>query len=185
MTATAHYTSEQLNMFLDGRMAEGDRRRMQDHLSTCTRCRSAFDTLSRIDAALRRLPLAGVGPDFTRSVMDRVLATQRPSFAFRLLEKLPYIFGLLVVLGIMVASFVLTGVFDGSQLEQGRSVATSVAGKAGEVLTGAAGMFTAWLVRYFPFAFGKDSMGVAVFAAAVIAMLAAVDRVVTRKVMQR
>ena len=185
MTATAHYTLEQFNIFLDGRMAEGDRQGMQEHLAVCTRCRSALDNLTRIDAALRGLPVAQVRPDFTRSVMDRILATQRPSFVFRMLEKLPYVFGLLVVLGVMVASFVLTGVFDGSQLDQGGSVATGLAGKAGEVLTGVTGMFTVWLVRYLPFAFGKDSMGVAVFAVAVIVMLAAVDRAVAKKVMQR
>ena len=118
MRNTGHYTAEQFNVLLDGRMAAHDRQQMQDHLSACKECRSVFDSLSRIDAALRELPQVQTREDFTRSVMDRILAKKASPLAFRLLEKLPYIIGLVMVLGIMVASFIISGVFDKSQLGQ-------------------------------------------------------------------
>ncbi len=151
----------------------------------CRDCRSAWESLARMDAALRALPLTTTDPAFTRSVMDRILAKQPLPFGFRLLEKLPYLFGLLIVLGVMVASFVMTGVIDTSELDRTKSVAGGLVNKAGETLDATISAVTAGLVHYLPFAFGKGSMSVAFFAVAVVIVLAAVDRLVGRKVFQK
>lgn len=58
-------------------------------------------------------------------------------------------------------------------------------GKAADTVANSIGVFTVWLVRYLPFAFGKGSMGVAFFAVAIVMMLAAVDRFVGRKILQK
>ena len=180
-----HYTAEQFNLLLDGRMSGREREEVRNHLSLCKSCQSAFDDLSRIDVALRGLPVPETRADFTRSVMN-LIAARRPSpVVFRILEKVPYIIGLLIVLGIMVASFEVTGVFDRSQLDRTKTVASGVADKAGEALAASISGFTAWLVQYLPFAFGKGSMGVAFFVAAVVVMLAALDRWVGRKILQK
>ena len=185
MTTTRHYTAEQWSSYLDGQLAEDERVRMQNHMSDCRDCGQVFRALSHIDTVLHDLPLAETRPDFTRSLMDRILAKKSSPLAFRLLEKLPYALGLALVLGIMIGSFVITGVVDRSQLDQTKGVATGLVDRAGETLSASISAFTTWLVQYLPFAFGKGSFGVAFFAVGVVAMLAAIDRMVARKVVQK
>lgn len=184
-TTALHCTSERLNLLLDAKLAPGEEKEMRDHLSTCRQCRRAFENLSRVDVALRDLPLITTGAGFTRSVMDRILAGPKSSFAFRVLERMSYVFGLTIVLGIMIAAFVLSGVFDQAGIEQTQGVASDVMGRAADTVANSIGVFTAWLVQYLPFAFGKGSMGVAFFAVAVVMMLAAVDRLVGRRILQK
>lgn len=180
-----HCTSEQFNMLLDGRLTGAEEKSVRDHLAVCADCRLASASLARIDSALEALPVVETHPDFTRLLMDRVLAAPKPWFAFWLLEKLSYLFGLLIVLGIMIASFVLTGVFEQTQIDQTKSVATGIADKAGESLASAIGVFTAWLVQYIPFAFGKGSMSMAFFAISIVLVLAAIDRLVGRRLIHK
>ena len=184
-TRALHCTSEQLNLLLDAGLAPAEEKDIRDHLSICSQCSRAFESLSRVDSALRDLPLITTGVGFTRSVMDRILAGPKSSFAFRVLERMSYVFGLMIVLGIMIAAFVLSGAFDQAEIEQTQGVASEVMGKAADTVANSIGVFTAWLVRYLPFAFGKGSMGVAFFAVAIVMMLAAVDRFVGRKILQK
>lgn len=180
-----HFTSEQFNLLLDGELTGAEEKSIRDHFSVCTDCRLAFENLARIDIVLKGLPVAETRPDFTRSLMDRILVVPKSPFLFRLLEKMSYVFGLLIVLGIMIAAFILSGVFEAPQIEQTKSVATGIVDKAGESLATSVGAFTTWLVQYIPFAFGKGSMSMAFFAVAIVIMLAAVDRLVGRKVLQK
>jgi predicted anti-sigma-YlaC factor YlaD len=185
MTNKLHYTSEQFNLLLDGRISGSKEKEMRNHLGDCNDCTAAFENLARIDAMLRDVSVVETDPEFTRKVMDRILVASKSSFAFRLFEKMSYAFGLLIVLGIMIAAFVMTGVFNQSQFDQTKSIASELAGKVGGGVSGSIAEFTSLLVQYLPFAFGKGSMGVAFFAVAVIAMLAVVDKLVGRKVMQK
>ncbi len=182
---TLHYTSEQCNALLDGRLHGPEEQSLRNHIETCKDCRLAFESLARIDAAVRRLPALKVRPDFTRSVMEKVLTVPKSSLAFRFLEKLSYVFGLLIVLGIMIAAFVVTGAFEKTALGHTKTVATGMAEKVGESIAVSISGLTAWLVQYLPFAFGKGSMGVAFFAVAVVMMLAAVDKLVGKRVVQK
>jgi len=183
MKTTAHCTDDQLNMFLDGRLGSDERGPLQAHIDGCTFCMSRLHNLSGVDTAVRRLPLTQAGPAFTRMVMEKLAG--RPPLMFRLLERLPSFVALMVVLGIMVGAFVATGVFENSQLDRARTVAGGMAESAGEAAGRTIGAFTTWLTQYLPFAFGKGSMGVAIFAVAAVVMLAAVDRVVTRRIAQK
>jgi predicted anti-sigma-YlaC factor YlaD len=180
-----HCTTEQFNVLLDGRVIGAEEKDIRDHISVCTECRLAFENLERIDTALCGLPVMETRPDFTRSLMERMLAAPKSPFLFRLLEKISYIFGLFIVLGIMIGAFILSGVFEAPQIERTKSVATGMVDKAGEGLASSIGAFTSMLVQYIPFAFGKGSMGVAFFAVAIVIMLAFVDRLLGRKIVQR
>ncbi|MEK9136811.1 MAG: hypothetical protein AAB393_06780 [Bacteroidota bacterium] len=182
-TKRVHYTLNQLNELVDGRMAADEAQLMRRHMSICIECHAVFASLARIDTSLRNLPLERTSPDFTQLLMERALAAPKAPAMFRLLEKLSYVFGLLIVLGIMIASFVVTGVFDTTQVDQTRSVATGIVDRVGEGLASTVNSFTAMLVQYLPFAFGKGSMSIAFFAVLIVAMLAGVDRVVGRRVL--
>ncbi len=182
---TLHYSAEQFNLLLDGRVPSDEAKAMNDHISGCRECRRMWKDLGTIDAALGQVPLLQARPDFTRSVIDRILIAPKPPFVFRLLENASYLFGLLIVLGIMAAAFVVTGVFTNTEIEQTKNVMSTVASSAGESLATSLGTFNSWLVEYLPFAFGKGSMGIAFFAVLVMIMLAAIDHVVGRRVMQK
>ena len=180
---SVHYTLNQFNELVDGRMGGDEAKLMRHHMSICNECHAAFTSLARIDTSLRNLPLERTSPGFTRSVMERALAAPKSPAVFRLLEKLPYAFGLVIVLGIMIASFVATGVFDTTQVDQTRSLATGIVDRVGGGLVSTVNLFTAILVQYLPFAFGKGSMSIAFFVVLIVAMLAGVDRVVGRRVL--
>lgn len=180
-----HYSAEKFNLLLDGRLTSDEAGKMNVHIGACTECRRTLEALGRINAAIRHLPLVETRPDFTRSTIDRILIAPKPSLLFRLLEKASYVFGMFIVLGLMVAAFVLTGVFSGSDIEQTRSVVTGMAASAGDGLSTTLNAFNGWLVRYLPFAFGKGSMSIAFFALMVLVMIAAVDRLVGRRVMSK
>jgi anti-sigma factor RsiW len=176
-----HFEAEQFNLLLDGRLPEAEVEFMRAHLEHCGKCRLVYANLKRVDLALRNMPVVETRAGFTRSVMDGILGKSGSSFAFRMFERLSYVFGLLIVLGIMVTSFILTGVFDASQVGQTTTVASEFAGHVGDNLLATVNGLTAWLVQYLPFAFGKGSISVAFFGVAVVLMLAAVDRVVGRR----
>ena len=176
-----HYSTEQFNLLLDNQLGETEAQPIQDHLNECIDCRLAFDNLKRIDGAVRNIPVLETHSGFTRSVMEGILSKGGSSFAFRMFERLSYVFGLLIVLGIMITSFILTGVFDTTHVDETRSVATGIASQFGNDLASSVNGFTAWLIQYLPFAFGKGSVGVAFFAAVVLLMLAAVDRLVGKR----
>ena len=180
-----HYSAEEFNLLLDGQLDSNEARRLEEHIRTCGQCRRAWEELGKIDAAMRHLPLVETRPEFTRSVVDRLLVAPRPSLLFRLLEKASYVFGLLIVLGLMIAAFVLTGVFKGTEIEQTKSVVNTITATAGDELSAALSAFNGWLVRYIPFAFNKGSISVAFFALVALVTLAAIDRLVGRRVMSR
>lgn len=180
-----HYTFEQLNLLLDKKLTEAERADMQQHFFSCNACRHAFEGLARIDGALKGLPQIETSPDFTRRVMNLVLVKPPVPHAFRVLEKMSYVFGMLIVLGVLIAAFVVTGAFDASQVDQTKALASGIVENIGNGISSGVGRFTALLVQYLPFTFGKGSIGVACFAVVVVAMLAAVDRVVGRRVLQR
>ena len=172
-------------MLLDGRLSGVEEKNMREHFFLCTECRVAFENLERLDSALEGLPVVETRPDFTRLLMDRILVAPKSPFLFRLLEKMSYVFGLLIILAIMIAAFILSGVFEAPQIEQTKSVAAGIVDKAGESLGTSIGTFTIWLVQYIPFAFGKGSMSMAFFAISIVIVLAAVDRLIGRRLIQK
>lgn len=182
---TLHYSTEQFNLLLDGRMPVGEARIMNEHISGCRECRQVWQDIGSIDAALGHLPIVRTSADFTSTVMDQILTVPKSPLVFRLLEKAPYVLGMLIVLGIMVVAFVVSGVFKGSDIDLTKNVVASAMTKTGEGLGATLNAFSAWLIQYVPFAFSKGSMSIAFFAVVVLVMLAGVDRAVGRRVVQK
>lgn len=182
---SVHYSTEQFNLLLDGRLTSDDARAMNEHISDCRECSRVWKDLGAIDAALGHLPLLEARADLARSVVHRILVAPKSPLVFRLLENASYLFGLLIVLGIMAAAFVVTGAFTNTEIEQTKNVMSTVASSAGESFAASLSAFNSWLAEYLPFAFAKGSMGIAFFAVVVMIMLAAIDHVVARRVMQK
>jgi predicted anti-sigma-YlaC factor YlaD len=180
-----HLTDAELQSMLDDTLAGTDRRRVEQHLAVCSRCNAAFANLRSIDTALEGQLIVATRSDFTRAVMSTIMPEVRQSRTYKAVEKAAYLFSLLIVLAIMIAAFLVTGVFQSSDFNQTRTVAGAMIEKTGDAIGSTVTGFTAILVEYLPFAFGKGSMNVGLFAIVVIAMIAVVDRLIGKRVLQK
>jgi hypothetical protein len=69
-----------LDEYLDGELAEADRKRVEDHLGSGAACREEIDGSRRLEALLRNIP-AGEAPDGERFLrMVRSRSRRRPRF---------------------------------------------------------------------------------------------------------
>jgi hypothetical protein len=181
----SHLTVDQMQSLIDNAVSGTEKSMLQMHLDGCDGCRALHAQLLRIDRALTHQPVAATRPDFTRVVMSSLLPGRQSSVLFKLIEKTAYIFGLMVVLAVMLAAFVVTGVLQKSDFTQTRTVAGALLEKSGDSIGSTVSAFTSFLMEYFPFAYGKGSMSVGFFALAAIALLALVDRIIGRRVLQK
>jgi hypothetical protein len=138
-----------------------------------------------MDASLRKVPRESLGSAFTQAVMAKIHLAPKSPLVFRFLENFAYVFGLLLVLGTMVAVFVLTGVMDTEQVSQTQGVVSGAWSRMGGAASSIIETFTTWLHQFFPFAYAKGGLGVTVFGILIVVILAAVDWLVRRKYAHR
>jgi hypothetical protein len=117
----------------------------------------------------------------TYSVMARIQRKPNPSTVDRYLSYIPYVFGLVVVLGAMLGAFAWAGVFEGAGASEGEQrVLEQLSWGAGQVFDGLEAMGR-WLMGYLPFAFSQNTMGITVLSGLILVIVAALDRVVGRR----
>ena len=177
-----HCTNEQLQTLLDGRLAAGEKERVQSHLRQCAPCAAGYTRLERLDAGLRRLPLAEAGAELTGRVMQGVMPPGHLSLAFRIVENLAYLFAALIVTGIMAVVFIVAGVIDSGQVTEGQGLVSTYAGAVSDWLVQAMHGGTVWLERYLPSTAGKNTL---VFGIAVLVGLGLLDRLLHRRFVHR
>lgn len=73
---TNHPGSDQLNAYLDGQMASNDARRIEAHLSSCSQCSVALDSLSAAAEHVRDLPPVEPTPDEHRELRQAILSAR-------------------------------------------------------------------------------------------------------------
>lgn len=178
-----HLTNEELQLFVDGTLPASEMSSTRLHIQTCARCRIAHESLLRLDASLRSLRVEQLGADFTRSVLANLNIIPQSSFLFSVVENLGYVFGLMIVLGIMLTAFILTGVIDQQQVSQTQSIVGSASSAIGGKMNSMIDALTIGLQSYLPFVFGGGSLKIAVMGTLVIGMLAVVDKIVRRRIM--
>jgi len=108
-----HLTLESLQALADGALAGPEETSARAHIRTCPRCSRLLKRLEVFDRSMRDLPLERAPESLTRSVMHRIGIAPRTSFLLRMVSLLPYLFGLLVVLGVLLAVYASTGVVSG------------------------------------------------------------------------
>ena len=180
-----HCSSGELNGYLDKRLPGPEMDAVKQHLLVCPQCMSALESFERLDASLRRVPNARMSDGFTESVLSRLHLASKSPLAFRLLEKVAYLFGLFIVLAIMLTAFVVTGAVEISTVAQTQGVLQKSVAAMGESVDEGVKMFTTTLKTYFPFAFGKGAVSIAVFGSLILGLLGLVDRVVVRRFVHR
>jgi hypothetical protein len=144
-----------------------------------------MDSLSRMDAELRRMPLEPASAAFTASVMHSLGLAGSPKKKFTYVENLAYVFALLIVLGAMLGVFLWTGVIKTADLTQGQSIIQESVGAGTTMVAGAIGVLQRWLLEFFPFAFGNSAFGIFFAAVGVTLLLALVDRAAGRYLAHR
>jgi anti-sigma factor RsiW len=181
----SHCSSSQLNAYVDQCLSADEARVVDEHLHGCPECRRALRAIEYLDSALRSMPLVQVGSDFTNRVVRSLHVVQKSSFLFRVLEKVAYVFGLFIVVAIMLTAFVLTGVIDMGQVAESQSGASELVSRSGESLALGFRTFGELLSKYWSFTFGKESFGISVFIVIIVSVLAAVDKLLTRRIVHR
>lgn len=180
-----HITADRLQAFLDRSLVGTEAEMVQRHIDECPRCAARYRSYERFDRSLRKLPVERVNDGFTREVMGKLHLAPPSPFGFRILENLAYVFGLLIVLGVMTAVFLWTGVIDTAPLTQTEGAADSFMADAGVRFTAAFESLTRWLTEFFPFAFSKSALGISGFLLIALFLLLIVDRLVGRRYVQR
>ncbi len=180
-----HCTMEELYLLIDGGLNAETASQMRKHLRECLVCAGNYNSALKVHSVAKRLPLESASADLTQRVLSTLGIAPKSSFLFRLLEKSAYIFGLILVLGVMATVFILTGVVEMQQIQAGVSPAQKVFSQTGSAIAGGVGWFSQILKEYLPFAFSSATMAISVFTAIVVSMLAIADRFVGRKIVHR
>jgi anti-sigma factor RsiW len=180
-----HCSSSQLNAHVDRRLSVDETEAVNEHLNGCHECRVSLRTIRYLDSEFRSIPLVRVSPDFTNKVMGGLYVAQKSPFLFRVVEKVAYVFGLFIVVAIMVTAFVVTGVIDMAQVAESQSVTAEMLSKSGEGLAAVFRTFSGWLSKYWSLTLGKGSFGISVFIIIIVFVIAAVDKLLTRRIVHR
>lgn len=179
-----HLTNGQLQSLVDGMLPSSEAAAVTAHLRICSRCRNASAGLQRLDTTLRNLPTAKLGSDFTRNVLTRLDIVPKSPVLFRVVENFAYVFGMMLVLGVMLAVFVLTGVVDSSQVSDTQTWLNNVGDGVGEYTSHFVGMFSSLLQSYLPFIFGNGNFKIAIMGTIAVGMLMVLDRFLKRKILR-
>lgn len=182
--SSEHLTNEQLQSFVDGMLPANEAASATVHLRICSRCRNASAALRRLDMTLRNLPIANLGGDFTRNVLTRLDIVPKSPVLFRVVENLAYVFGMMIVLGVMLAVFVLTGVIDSTQVSNTQTFLNNAGDAVAEQTSHFVTSFASVLQSYLPFIFGNGNLKIAVMGTATVGMLVVLDKFLKRKILR-
>lgn len=173
-----HPTDEDLQACIDDRSSLPG---VREHLDSCSRCRETFRVMNRLDSALRTLPSDATGPDFTRSVMERIGSGSSSAVVFRMLGGMAHVLALFAVLAVMAGVFLFAGVIDAGQVQQGSSAAQQMMQQVGGSMENALTAFNGALRKLLPFAFAGKSGTIWLVVILVACALAVADRLVGRR----
>jgi anti-sigma factor RsiW len=171
---TEHVPLGKIQQYVDGALAETDRRAVTLHLDACRTCRAAWVGFSRLDGSLKRMPREHASPSLAATVMNRLNITPPRDSAYALLKHTGTVFAFLVVAAILIGVFLWTGVITlgGGETDPG---ITGWFAAAGDTFAGAAdgaGTLTARFVSFFS---SQGGSAVVVFGVAVLGFLGVAD----------
>jgi anti-sigma factor RsiW len=69
---THHSSVEQLSIYLDDRLAEPERHRLEDHIEECEDCRRRLEGMRRVVRGLERLERTASPPQLTQQIEHRI-----------------------------------------------------------------------------------------------------------------
>jgi anti-sigma factor RsiW len=110
--------TELFSALWDGELAREESAALRDHLGTCLACRRDFENFEKSMGALKSLQRVLAPPDFAVGVQARIRRRSMGRFFTpqRLSERVPYELFSLVMLGLIVAIYVVFGLSHPQQL---------------------------------------------------------------------
>jgi anti-sigma factor RsiW len=182
---TAHIHHDRMQEYVDGTLPPGEQRAVLAHLDDCGTCRVAVSSLSRLDSALKHLPLERADERLTRMVMSRLDTGRQSDLAYRMISHAGGLVAVLFVAGIVVAVYSLTGVFDAQTASPGENLIGTWSGTVTNFISRAAGATGSLAGRVMPAIPNTGSGMVWVFGAMVLGILGGIDLLIQRKSGQR
>lgn len=96
---------EQMSLWIDSQLTQDEIRRIEAHTATCQACRSALDTLHRVDRLLVSAPMMSPAPGFSARFQVKLVARRRrrrtwAGVATLMLTTLALLMGAIIVVGI-------------------------------------------------------------------------------------
>lgn len=185
MMPADHVTDDLLWAHLDGDLAPAEARRLEAHLKACEPCALRRRDLERVGSALRRIPVERAPDGLPAAVLSRLGIGRTHSLLFTLLEHAALGLGMVIVLGTVLAAFLLSGVITTEQVRGGGSVVQEGFASAGGWIGGVAAAMSDGLRTYAPFLADTRAAGITASVLAVLGLLAGADRVLGRRVFPR
>jgi hypothetical protein len=137
-----HPTSAELHALLDRTLPEEKTETVGLHLKSCRQCSALYEDLRSLHGALSSLPLERLDASFTERVMAQLGLPTVHTGVFSLIVFLPSVVGLLLVLGIMGAAYMLAG---GGGAESGQPLLEHTADSFVQMLETALNGLVGWL----------------------------------------
>ena len=179
-----HLTANEVLQVIDGSMLNGEKTRILVHLESCPRCRREVEFSRNLERVARIAPLSKPSRDFTARVMKRVDPQSKRSIATWFVNNLA---------NILAMALVLTVVWYAVAVKQPAGPATGPS-----VVSNALAVYTEYYAKVREF-FPADRMKaiqkpvtdqsaetnkIVLFTVVSILILAAVDRLVVRRVIR-
>ena len=77
MKMSCREQKEQMSLYLDGLLTPAQTRRLEEHVALCPNCRNKLTLFQEIPTALRTDRMLAPRPEFTTTVMQRIIVTQQ------------------------------------------------------------------------------------------------------------
>ena len=74
------FDKEQLNLYVDGMLPDGEAEQVRKHVSACPECRKEVEALELIGRAFRGLPREKASPELIEKVFARTLESAQQSW---------------------------------------------------------------------------------------------------------
>jgi hypothetical protein len=182
---TAHIHHDRMQEYVDGTLTPGEHRAVLAHLDDCGSCHAAVSALSRLDSALKHLPLERADERLTRTVMSRLDIGRQSDLVYRMISHAGGLVAVLFVAGIVLAVYSFTGVFDAQAASPGENLIGTWSGAVTDFISRAAGATGSLAGRYLPAIPYTGSGMVWVFGALVLGVLGGIDLLIQHKSGQR
>jgi hypothetical protein len=127
------------------------------------------------------VPLEHVRTDFTRNVLAALSISPQTSVFFRIVEHLPYVFGLMIVVGVMLAAFVGTGVITLQQAAETETRLDRVWNSVDTALTVTATFINSVGLKYFSFLYSSGTARLVLMSVVSVGLLFLLDRFLKRR----
>jgi anti-sigma factor RsiW len=177
-----HLTDEQLQMYVDEVLTEEESYAIAKHLQACSQCSSEHASLTRLHRTLKSFPVERVGSDFTQTLLEKLGIAPKTTFLYRVAENFAYAFGLVIVLGMMLTAFVVTGVVTTGQLSAILDPVIQTTEIVVKQIRSSLALLVVATRSYLPFLFADAGMKMAVTATLAVGMLALLDKFLKKRI---